>query len=97
MLLVMQALAQLLVHSVVLVRRCRWSPLTVVLVLLVLRLTSQVLVHCLMGDSLRRIRGCRVLRSRGMAFLCEYRGQVRATGCRIGLLLVLSDLCLLVV
>jgi hypothetical protein len=58
MLLVTQVLAQLLVHSAVLVRRHRWSPLTVVLVLLVLRLTSQVLVHCLMGDSLHRIRGC---------------------------------------
>jgi hypothetical protein len=56
MLLVTQVLAQLLVHSAVLVHRCRWSPLTVVLVLLVLRLTSRVLIRCLMGDFL--LRGC---------------------------------------
>jgi hypothetical protein len=52
MLLVMQVLAQLLVRSTVLVRRRRWSPLTVVLVLMVLRLMIWVLVCCLMGDSL---------------------------------------------
>jgi hypothetical protein len=53
MLLVTQVLVQLLVHSTVLVRHHRWSPLTVVLVLMVLCLMIQVLVHCLMGDSLR--------------------------------------------
>jgi hypothetical protein len=69
MLLVLQVLAQLLVRSIVLVRPYRWNLLTVVSVLLVLRLTSLVLVHCLMGDFLRRIRGCRGVRLRGMAFL----------------------------
>ena len=61
------------------------------------RLMIQSLLLDLTGDFLCRIRECRVFGSRGMAFLFEYRGQVRATGCRIGLLLVLSDLCLLVV
>jgi hypothetical protein len=51
----------------------------------------------LMGDFLRRIRGYRVLRSRGMVSLCEYRGQACATGRRVELLLALSDLCVLVV
>jgi hypothetical protein len=60
MLLVMQVLAQLLVNNAVLVRR-HWSPLTLVLVLLVLRLMTLVVVRCLMGDSLRRIRGYRVI------------------------------------
>jgi hypothetical protein len=69
MLLVTQVLAQLLVHSVVLVRHCRWSLLIVVLVLLVLRPIIWALVHCLMGDSLRRIRGYRVVRFQGMASL----------------------------
>jgi hypothetical protein len=55
--LVMQVFAQLLVHSAVLVRR-HWSTLTAVLVLLVLRLTIQVLIHCLMGDFLHQIHGC---------------------------------------
>jgi hypothetical protein len=52
MLLVTLVFAQLLVCSVGLVHRCHWSLLTVVLVLLVLRLTSWVLTHCLMGDFL---------------------------------------------
>jgi hypothetical protein len=56
----------------------------------------RLLLLGLTGDFLRRIRGRRVSGSRGMAFLFEYRGQVRATGCRIRLLLVLSGLCLLV-
>jgi hypothetical protein len=68
MLLAMQASAQLLVCSIVLVHR-RWSPLTLVLVLLVLRLMIWVLVRCLMGDSLRRIRGYRVVQFQDMAFL----------------------------
>jgi hypothetical protein len=69
MLLMMQVLAQLLVRSTVLVRHYHWSPLIVVLVLLVLCLTSQVLVHCLMGGFLHQIRGCRVIRLQGKAFL----------------------------
>jgi hypothetical protein len=52
MLLVMPVFAQLLVCNTGLVRHCRWSLLTVVLVLLVLRLTILVLVRCLMGDFL---------------------------------------------
>jgi hypothetical protein len=68
MLLVMQVLAELLVCSTVLVRHHR-SPLTLVLVLLVLHPMIRVLVHCLMGDSLCRIHGYRVIRFRGMAFL----------------------------
>jgi hypothetical protein len=71
MLLVMEVLAEYLVHIVVLVLRhwsC-WSLLTWVLVLLVLRLMIQVLlVHCLMGGFLRRIRGYRAVRFQGMAF-----------------------------
>jgi hypothetical protein len=69
MLLVMQVLAQLLVRSAVLVHHCRWSLLIVALVLLVLRLMSRVFVHCLMGDFLRQIHGCRGVRPQGMAFL----------------------------
>jgi hypothetical protein len=69
MLLVMQVLAQLLVRSIVLVRRCHWSLLTVVLVPLVLCLMIRVLVHCLMGDSLLRICRYQVIRFQGMAFL----------------------------
>jgi hypothetical protein len=57
----------------------------------------QWLLLDLTGDFLRRIRGCRVLRSRGMASLCEYRGQVRATGRRVELLLVLAGSSSLVV
>jgi hypothetical protein len=56
MLLVMQAPAKLPVCIVVLVHR-HWSPLTLVSVLLVLCLMTQVLAHCLMGDSLHRICG----------------------------------------
>jgi hypothetical protein len=61
MLLVMVVFAQLLVRSVELVRRYRWSFLTVVLVLLVLRLMSRVLTCCLMGDFLCQIRGCQAV------------------------------------
>jgi hypothetical protein len=68
MLLVMQVFAQLLVCSIALVHR-HWSPLTLVLVLLVLHLMIRVLVHCLMGDSLCRICGYRVVLFQGMAFL----------------------------
>jgi hypothetical protein len=66
MLLVTQVLAQLLVSSVALVH-CHWSLLTVVLVLLVLCLMIWVLVCCLMGGFLRRIRGYQVIRFQGMA------------------------------
>jgi hypothetical protein len=71
MLLVMEAPAERLVRIVALVLRCwgHWSLLTWASVLLVLRLMIQVLlVRCLMGDSLRRIRGYRVVRFQGMAF-----------------------------
>jgi hypothetical protein len=86
MLLVTQVLAQLLVHSAVLVCRHRWSPLTVVLVLLVLRLMNWVLIHCLMGDSLRRIHGCRDVQPQGMVSLFEHHVQVRASNLCIKLL-----------
>jgi hypothetical protein len=52
MLLVMQALAQLLVCSAALVCHRHWTLLIVVSALLVLHLMSRVLVCCLMGDSL---------------------------------------------
>jgi cytochrome c oxidase subunit IV len=68
MLLVMQAPAELLVCSVALVH-CRWNPLILVLGLLVPHLMIQVLARCLMGDSLCRIRGYRVIQFQGMAFL----------------------------
>jgi hypothetical protein len=68
MLLVTQVLAQLLVHSVALVRH-HWNILTAVLVLLVLCLMSRVLVRCLMGGFLHQIRGCQVVQSQGKAFL----------------------------
>jgi hypothetical protein len=77
--------------------RLRWIGETWVLAKRARRLMIQWLLLGLTGDFLRRIRGCRVLRSRGMASLCEYRGQVRATGCCVELLLVLSGLRLLVV
>jgi hypothetical protein len=83
MLLVTQVFAQLLVCSAGLVRRCHWSLLTVVLVLLVLRPTIRVLVRSLMGDFLRQIRGYRVVRFQGMAFLFWHRVRVRANGLRI--------------
>jgi hypothetical protein len=83
MLLVMQVLAQLLVRSAVLVRHCHWSPLTVVLVLLVLCPTSRVLIRYLMGDFLRRIRGCQDIQLQGMAFLFGCHVQARASGLRI--------------
>jgi hypothetical protein len=79
MLLVTQVLAQLLVCSVALVSRRRWSPLTMVLVLLVLRLMSRVLVHYLMGDFLCQIRGCRDVRLQGMAFLSECHVQAHTS------------------
>jgi hypothetical protein len=82
MLLVMQAPAELPVHIVVLVHR-HWSPLTLVLVLLVLRLMTRALVRCLMGDSLRRIRGYRAVRFQGMVFLFWRHGRARATVLRI--------------
>jgi hypothetical protein len=77
--------------------RLRWIGLIWVWVRRARRRMIQWLLLDLMGDFLRRIRGYRVLRSRGMASLCEYRGQARATGRRIELLLVSSGLCLLVV
>jgi hypothetical protein len=52
MLLVMLVFVQLLVCNAGLACRCRWSLLTVVLVLLVLHPTIRVLVRCLMGDFL---------------------------------------------
>jgi hypothetical protein len=61
MLLVTPVFVQLLVHSAELVRRCCWSFLTVVLVLLVPCPTSWVLICFLMGDFLHRIRGCWVV------------------------------------
>jgi hypothetical protein len=79
MLLVMQVFLQLLVRSTELVRRCHWSFLTVVLVLLVLHLVSQVLVRCLMGDFLCRIHGCQVVRLQGMVFLFRCRVQVHTS------------------
>jgi hypothetical protein len=79
MLLVTQVLAQLLVHSAVLVHHHCWSPLTVALVLSVLHLTSQVLIHYLMGDSLHRIHGCRDIRLQGMVSLFGCRVQARAS------------------
>jgi hypothetical protein len=61
MLLVMLVSAQLLVRSAELVHRRHWRLLTVVLVLLVLRQTSRVLIHCLMGDFLHQICGCQAI------------------------------------
>jgi hypothetical protein len=75
----------------------RWIGVIWVWVRWARRLTIQWLLLGLMGDFLRRIRGCRASGFRGMVFSCEYRGRVRATGHRVGLLLVLSGLCLLVV
>jgi hypothetical protein len=83
MLLVTQVSAHLLVCSAVLVCCCRWSLLTVVLVLLVLCPMIWVLVHCLMGDFLRQIRGYRVIRFQGTVFLFWCRVQVCANGLRI--------------
>jgi hypothetical protein len=79
----MEVLAEYLVRIAASVLR-RWSLLTLVWVLLVLRLMIQVRVRCLMGDFLRRIRGCRVVRFQGMAFLSWCRDQARATVLRIG-------------
>jgi hypothetical protein len=76
--------------------RLRWIGVNWVWVRWARRLMIQLLLLGLMGDSLRRILGCRVLGSQGMVSLFEYRGQVRATGHRVELLLVLSGLCLLV-
>jgi hypothetical protein len=77
--------------------RLRWIGVIWVWARRARRLMIRWLLLDLTGDFLRRIRGCRVLGSRGMVFLCEYRGRVRATGRRVGLPLVLSGLCLLVV
>jgi hypothetical protein len=77
--------------------RLRWIEVIWVWVRRARRLMIRWLLLGLTGDFLRQIRGCRALGSRGMVFLCEYRGRVRATGRRVGLLLVLSDLCSLVV
>jgi hypothetical protein len=75
----------------------RWTGVIWVWVRRARRLMIQWLLLGLTGDFLRRIRGCRALGSRGMVFLCEYRGQVRATGHRVELLLMLSGLYSLVV
>jgi hypothetical protein len=77
--------------------RLRWIGVIWVWVRRARRLMIQWLLLSLMGGFLRRIRGCRVLGSQDMVSLCEYCGQVRATGRRVELLLVLSGLCLLVV
>ena len=77
--------------------RLRWIQVSGVWVRRARHLMIRLLLLGLTGDFLRRIRGCRVLRSQGRASLCEYRGRVRATGRRIGLLLVLSGLYSLVV
>jgi hypothetical protein len=79
----MEVLAEYSMCSVALVLR-RWSPLTLVWVLLALCLSTRVWVHYLMGDSLRRICGCRVARLQGMVFLFWYRDRARATVLRIG-------------
>jgi hypothetical protein len=55
----------------------------VVLVGWVLHLNLRLWVRGLMGDFLRRTRGCRVLRLRDMAFLSGYRDRARANGLRI--------------
>jgi hypothetical protein len=71
MLLVMEAPAERPVRIVVLVLRrwSHWSPLTWVWVLSVLcPMILLLLVRCLMGDFLRRIRGYRAVRFQGMAF-----------------------------
>jgi hypothetical protein len=70
MLLVMEVPAERLmrIDALVLRRWSRWSLLTWVWVLLVLRLMIRVWVRCLMGGFPRRIRGCRVFRLQGMAF-----------------------------
>jgi hypothetical protein len=71
MLLVMEAPAERPVRIVVLVlcRWSHWSPLTWVWVLSVLRpMILLLLVRCLMGDFLHRIRGYRAVRFQGMAF-----------------------------
>jgi hypothetical protein len=77
--------------------RLRWIEVILVWVRRVRRLMSRSQLLGLMGGFLRQIREYRVLGSRGMVSLCEYRGRVHATGRRVGLLLVLSGLCLLVV
>jgi hypothetical protein len=70
MLLVMEVPAERLMRIDALVLRCwsRWSLLTWVWVLLVLRPMIRVWVRCLMGGFPRRTRGCRVFRLQGMAF-----------------------------
>jgi hypothetical protein len=70
MLLVMEAPAERLmrIDALVLRRWSRWSLLTWVWVLLVLRPMIRVWVRCLMGGFPRRTRECRVFRLQGMAF-----------------------------
>ena len=77
--------------------RLRWIEGILVLVGRARRLMIQWLLLGLTEDFLRRIRGYRASGSRDMVFLFEYRGQVRTTGRRIRLLLMLSGLCSLVV
>jgi hypothetical protein len=77
--------------------RLRWIQVSGVWVRRARRLMIRLLLLGRTGDFLRRIRGCRVFGSQDMVFLFEYRGQVRATGRHIVLLLVLSGLCSLVV
>jgi hypothetical protein len=69
--------------GVVWVRR-RWSFLTLVWVLLVLRLKIRVEVRYLMGDFLRRTRGYQVVRPQGMVFLFWRCDRVRTTVLRGG-------------
>jgi hypothetical protein len=88
MLLVMEAPAERPVRIVALVLRrwSHWSLLTWVWVLLVLcpMILLLLRVRYLMGDSLRQIRGYRLVRFQGMAFWSWCRGQARATFLRIG-------------
>jgi hypothetical protein len=79
----MEVLAEYLVRSAALVLR-RWSPLTLVWVLLVLHLMIQVWVRCPMEGFLHRICGCRGVQFQGMAFLLWHHGRARATVLRIG-------------
>jgi hypothetical protein len=67
-----------------LVLHFRLILVTVALVGWVLRLNLRLWVRGLMGDSLRRIRGCQVLRLQDMAFLSGYRGRARVNDLRIG-------------
>jgi hypothetical protein len=75
--------------------RLRWIGVNWVWVRRARRLMIRLLLLGLMEGFLRRIRGCWASGFRGMVSLFEYRGQVRATGRRMELLLVLFGLCLL--